>query len=234
MTVEGEIHDFSAQYFDQAYPSYYDLVESYSEEIRTILEVGGGAHPTLSDRSDVIYTIIDPDTEELEKAPADCHRINAKIQTNKGKEKYDLILSKMVLEHVENPDSFHQNVLNLLNEQGRAIHFFACKNSLPAWANRILPEGIGAILLKLLKNRDTKNHPKYPAYYRRTLGGVKKQIKYFESQGYEVLEYRSYVGHKYFKSIPVLKQLEQLYTHLLVLLNMKSLATVALVVLKKR
>lgn len=219
--------------FKYAYNQYYEVIDDLSFNIHKILEIGGGAHPSLSSREDTNYTIVDPDKSELDKAPDDVTKIATDVQEFSDNSKYDLILSKMVLEHVENPDSFHKKVYNLLSSGGKAIHFFACRNSLPAFANRFLSEQFGNRILKLLKNRDLVEAPKYEAFYRRTLGGFDKQISYFENMGFQVEIYNSYVGHTYLTNLPLLKQLEQIYTILLSRFKLKYLTTVALVVLSK-
>lgn len=220
--------------FNQAYDAYFTSIRNNALSQYNILEVGGGAHPSFMDREDFNYHIVDSDSNELAKAPEDIVKFERKVEDLSDKIKFDLVISKMVLEHVPNPEEFHEKVMQLLKPKGKAIHFFACRFSIPGLVNRILPERVGEIILRILKNRETGDHPKYQAYYKRTLGGVNSQIKFFENMGYEIEEYRSFVGHKYFKAFPILKQLEQLYTWLLVKMKMKSLATVALVVLKKK
>ncbi|MDF1694613.1 MAG: class I SAM-dependent methyltransferase [Saprospiraceae bacterium] len=222
--------------FKYSYTSYYSFIsKSFDNHIKKkVLEIGGGAHPSITERSNLKYTIIDPDPIELKKSPEDCYQICSTLQEYNEVGQFDLIISKMVLEHVEEPDSFHEKARRVLKDNGTIIHFFACRHSIPAMVNRLLPESFGNALLRVLKNRNTEAHPKYPAFYKRTKGGVKSQIQYFENLGFSIQTYNSYVGHKYFQSFPVLKQLEQLYTWILVQLKMKSLATVALVVLKKK
>jgi SAM-dependent methyltransferase len=220
--------------FNKAYDAYFSSIKNCVLLKHSILEIGGGAHPSFENRSNISYTIVDPDSKELNKSPKDVHKLNLTIEQMDSQQQYDLIISKMVLEHIPSPDEFHEKVFQLLKPNGKAIHFFACRHSIPSFVNRVLPEFMSDALLRLLQNRNTEDYPKYPAYYKRTNGGVTSQIKYFEGLGYEVDAYNSYVGHKYFQSIPILKQLEQLYTWVLVQLKMKSLATVALVILKKK
>jgi len=114
--------------FSQAYDSYYAAVREQIVSGQRILEVGGGAHPSIVDRAQTEYTIVDPDEPELAKA-------------------------------------LHESVLRLLTPGGKAIHFFACRNSVPAWVNRFLPEQWGEAILRQLQNRDLANQPKYEAYY---------------------------------------------------------------------
>ena len=139
----------------------------------------------------------------------------------------------MVLEHIPNPDEFHTKVKGLLTENGVSIHFFACRHSIPAFVNRFLPEFLGDFILRCLGNRDLENRPKYKAYYKRTKGHTDAQLSYFKDLGYAVVEYHSFVGHSYFRNIPVLNQLEKLFTAILSQLKAVRLSTVALVILKK-
>jgi len=219
--------------FSKSYQAYYHAIEECMSAGQCILEVGGGAHPSLQDRSQVEYTIVDPDQEELLKAPTDIRQIRSTAQEMQSDKTYDLVVSKMVLEHVPNPESFHKSVLRLLKPGGRAIHFFACRNSLPAWVNRFLPESWGEGILKVLKNRDLTDQPKYEAHYKRVGGPTRKQIRSFEKLGYNVEQYTGFVGHKYLQAVPILRQLERLYSSLLLSVSAKRMSTVALLVLTK-
>lgn len=219
--------------FSNAYQSYYDAMNTILKNGFSVLEIGGGRHPSIINRKDLDYTIVDPDNSELTKSPIDIKLINCTIQKLDKRIKYDLIISKMVLEHVEDPDSFHKQVLELLKPNGKAIHFFACRHSLPALVNRLLPEAFGDLILRMLNNRNLDESPKYETYYRHTKGHVKKQIEYFLEMGYAIDEYHSFVGHKYLKNIPMLGFLEKFYSKALVYFKLKRLSTVALVVLSK-
>lgn len=219
--------------FSCAYQSYYDVINTVLQDGFSVLEIGGGRHPSIIDRKDLDYTIVDPDNGELSRSPIDVKRINSTIQNLDKRIKYDLIISKMVLEHVEDPDSFHKQVFEVLKPNGKAIHFFACRHSLPAIVNRLLPEAFGDMILRMIQNRNLDENPKYEAYYRRTKGHVKNQIEYFLKMGYAIDEYHSFVGHKYLKNIPILGFMEKLYSRALVYFKLKSLSTVALVVLSK-
>jgi len=139
----------------------------------------------------------------------------------------------LVIRLSDDPDGFHSKIFELLSDNGVAIHFFACRYSLPALVNRLLPEAFGDIILRLLKNRDLDNEPKYRAYYKRTTGHTKSQLQYFNQLGFGIQSYQSYVGHKYLKQIPGLSLLEKLYTVILKRSNLYQFSTVALVVLKK-
>lgn len=219
--------------FNEAYDSYYREIDGHIFTGCTILEVGGGQHPSLMKRANVDYTIIDPDEKELTKSPDDIYKVYGLLEDMDEQIKYDLVLSKMVLEHIEYPDHFHQKIHNLLKPGGKAIHFFACRHSIPAFVNRFLPEFLGDKILQLIGNRDLENSPKYPAFYRRVKGNLRSQNDYFTSMDYKINTYHSFVGHKYFARFWGMSFLEKLYTQLLYKLSIKQLSTVALVVLQK-
>lgn len=225
--------DSNTYSFDIAYDSYYEEIQKYALPNSKILEIGGGAHPSLVNREDLEYTIIDPDSDELSKAPEDVEKLNLMLENLDSGKQYDLILTKMVLEHVEHPKAFHKKIFEVLKPGGKAIHFFACRHSIPSFVNRILPEFVGDRILKLLGNRDLEDSPKYPAYYTKTKGHSAGQINYFSSLQFIVSKYYSFVGHKYFKKVPILNFLEKFYTNALVFFKLKSISTVALVVLSK-
>ena len=219
--------------FNVAYDSYFSTIKKYAFQNCRVLEIGGGAHPSINERNGLNYHVVDPDQKELSKLPADIIQIGGNVQSMSLNQTFDLIISKMVLEHVPDPDEFHKKVSQLLTPNGRAIHFFACRHSLPAFVNRFLPEKFGEALLKILKNRQLDDSPKYEAYYRRTLGHTKAQLTYFQKMGFGIEVYYSFVGHKYFKNFPLIKLLERAYTSFLSKMEWKRLSTVALVVLKK-
>jgi len=139
----------------------------------------------------------------------------------------------MVLEHISDPDTFHQSVFQLLKPGGKAVHFFACRYSLPAFVNRFLPESVGESILKIISNRKLDDQPKYKAYYKYTFGPTKKQLEYIVDHGFQVEKYYGFVGHNYLKRILILKKVELLYTSILEKLKIKKLATVALMSVTK-
>ncbi|MEM9544417.1 MAG: methyltransferase domain-containing protein [Bacteroidota bacterium] len=225
--------DIQTLEFNVAYDRYYNEIQNSLFPNIEILEVGGGAHPSLTERVELSYTIADPDENELEKAPNDVIKKNASVETLNPTQQYDLILTKMVLEHVKNPEAFHQKIFDLLKFDGKVIHFFACRNSMPSLVNRFISEEFGNRILKWIGNRDLNDSPKYPAYYLKTKGYNRGQFNFFTGQGFSIKKYHSFVGHKYFKKIPVLGALERLYSKVLLLLGLRCMATVALVVLVK-
>ena len=167
---------------------------------RTICEIGGGANPALSlnfaRENDLDYLVVDVSAEELEKAPIGYRTIVANVASPNVDlpDRYDVIFSRMVAEHVASPAQFHRNIHAHLRPNGVAFHFFPTLYTLPYLVNRVVPESLARRLLRGTGG----GHEKFPAYYRWCRGPSRRQIHRFESIGYEVEEYVGFFGHGYY------------------------------------
>lgn len=183
--------------------------------VKRVLEIGGGANPALPldfvERNDLEYTVLDISPEELAKAPDGYLTIQADITSPDliipgG---YDLVFSRMLAEHVRSGRDFHNNVLNLLAEDGIAFHFFPTLYAPPFVINRLLPERLSELILLVLQPGRTKEgkYAKFPSYYSWCRGPSSRQVEKFEELGYRVEEYIGFFGHlNYYKKIkPLLK-----------------------------
>lgn len=217
------------------------LVSDISEDSQ-VIEIGAGARPYLSKEfvlgKSIDYTISDISSSELAKSNADyCRRIAMDMEADiptfyEGR--YDLVFSKMVLEHLQRPEVFHKNVLKLVSNRGVIIHFYACKFGLPGILNLILPEKFVDWLVYKIQGRDPIMDHRFTAYYRRCLGPVPAQIKWWNKLGYEIVDFKGFVGHTYLSRYRVLGWLEKLWTRFLLTLNSAWVCSSAIVVLKVR
>jgi hypothetical protein len=207
-----------------------------SSRVKTIIEIGGGANPALSKdlvvRYNLEYTVQDLSKEELCKAEGD-YFIKLSAPLNSIQSKYDLIISKMVLEHIEDPDTFHQGIKNLMQPNAIVIHFFATLYNVASIANLIFPDRLTAILQKKITPRELHQHDKFPAYYRRCKGPTIAQIKFFQSSGYDVEKYIGYSGHNYFWKYKWIYKLEKSFSKLLVKSGSPHFCSNAIVLLRK-
>jgi 2-polyprenyl-3-methyl-5-hydroxy-6-metoxy-1,4-benzoquinol methylase len=184
-----------------------------------VLEIGAGANPSISqelaDQFDINYFIQDIDSEELRKVKGYHFTIlHQSIDTIEGQ--YDLIISKMVLEHTPNPLSFHQNIHRLLKPDGKAIHFFATLYNIASITNVILPDFLSRRLLKKVTSRDLDQHDKFKAYYRKCTGPTQSTINFYSSLNFQIVQFIGYCGHNYFWKYPFLYSLEKAWSKLLV------------------
>ncbi|PKO17657.1 MAG: hypothetical protein CVU39_04025 [Chloroflexi bacterium HGW-Chloroflexi-10] len=207
---------------DEAWRKFKNTIIQYiqNESATKICEIGGGANPVLTPQNllefQLEYTIIDVSKEELDKAPASYKKIvgdinSPEIATNN--EKYDLVFSKMLAEHIKNGKQFHENILELLADNGIAIHFFPTLYTFPFFINRLTPEAFTQKLLSYFDPRNNYKYAKFPAYYSWCRGPVPSQIKKFEDLGYTIIEYRGFFGHSgYYKRLPFFRKIHETKT----------------------
>lgn len=214
-----------------------ELITKYN--LKEVCEIGAGANPFLSNdfilREGVNYTLVDVDEGELLKGKNEFKKLIIDFSSKDfvPKEQFDLIFSQMTLEHIQYPERLHQNIFSSLKKGGLAIHFFATLYSIPSMVNLILPEFLSHKILFYIQKRDQIQHGKFPAYYRWTLGPVKKNIKRLESIGFQMISYDGYVGHTYFPKHSFFGKIEAVYTNFLHKLNNPYFSSNAIVVLRK-
>ena len=103
-----------------------------------------------------------------------------------------------------------------------------------AVCNIILPEKLGHYILKLIGNRNLNYDQKYLAFYNWCFSNEKKVVANFDSIGYTMIELNTYLGHNYFQRVPILNQLEQLYSWVLYKFNFKKFSTLSLLHVRKK
>ncbi len=149
-------------------------------------------------------------------------------------EPFDLVVSRMVAEHIEDAQTFHANVNRLLVPDGRAFHFFATLYALPFVVNRLLPRAVGDDILTALRPPEARARPKFRAYYRWCRGPTARQIRRFTEAGFDVEEYVGFFGHSYYRKVLPIQELENRLARLLVRRPIPALTSFAYVVLRKR
>ena len=198
-----------------------DFVKLVKQEIESrgatrICDIGGGANPALTPdfvgAHDLDYSVIDISADELAKAPAGFHKVQADLSSPAFQSPglFDLVFSITVCEHIPDPPTFHRNVRSLLEPGGLAIHCFSTLYSLPFVLNRVLPESVSRqILIRVSPNRRHDGaHGKFPALYRWCRGPTNRQIARLESTGFEVIDYVGLFGHEYFRPARAIDAIE--------------------------
>jgi SAM-dependent methyltransferase len=229
----------------ELWDSYYDflLEVAHRLDVKSVAELGGGARPIIAD-SDVWgfvpeRVVIDISAEELAKADGNVEKRVADLcePIRDGLNSYDMVLSKMLCEHVSDARIFHQNCFNLLRPGGRAVHFFPTLFAAPFIVNRLLPEDLGRSILgrispSRVQDPDTKNG-KFPALYKWCKGPTRGTLKRYESVGFEVEEWRAGFGHTYYRPVPLLDAAESAKARFLVEHPTPLLTSFAMIVLRK-
>ena len=213
-----------------------DWVERFSPKI--VCEVGGGANPALPlefiVHRGLKYTLLDISAEELAKAPSEYQKIVQDIEAEiSSKEECDFLFTKMLAEHIHNGRRFHKNVFDLLKPGGIAVHYFPTLYTLPFVVNKIVPERLSSYLLNIFAPRERFRLGKFPAYYDWCYGPTPRMINMLNGIGFEILEYRGLIGHKYFDRIPLAREIHNAYSKFLAKHPSPYLTSFAQVVLRK-
>jgi SAM-dependent methyltransferase len=199
-------------FFEEAWVDHAATVRRLIERCgaRSVCEIGGGANPALplayAAERGIDYAILDISPTELEKAPAGYRKLAADIAAERLPlaERFDFMFSKMLAEHVPSGTAFHRNVFGLLAPGGLAFHFFPTLYAPAFVANRLLPDGVSGAALQAFAPRDRYRHAKFPARYSWCRGPTRGQLARLASLGYEVVSYRGFFGHDYYRRIPPL------------------------------
>ena len=196
------------------YESLRRIITTYSP--RTVCDIGGGAHPSLSlteiTQANIAYTVLDISPAELDSAPAGYTKIVADICARdlRVPGRFDMVFSKMLAEHIQAAELFHKNVYTLLNPGGIAIHFFPTLYALPFLANKLMPEWLAGILFKVFARQDPVEHKKFHAVYHWCRGPTPLQLRRLARLQYEVLEYTGFFGHRYYDRVPGMRSLARI------------------------
>jgi SAM-dependent methyltransferase len=210
---------------------------------RRVVDIGGGANPLVSldfvRTHGITYTILDISADELAKAPDGYETMQADIGapdlTVDGE--HDLVISKMLAEHIDDAESFHRNVYALLRPGGRAIHLFPTLYAPPFVVNRLVPERLSRSMLRRVSGHERVHRGelrKFPAYYHWCRGPSPRQLARFERLGFEVERYVGYFGSTaYFTRFPRLARTDDAIARWLVDHPAPWITTYARVTLRK-
>lgn len=173
------------------------------DDVRRICELGAGPEPLVPleriARTGIDYVVVDVDPAQLARVPRGYRTelVNVASPTADGLGRFDVILSRYVLEHVVDPAAFHRGIAGLLAARGRAVHLFSTLYAWPFVANRLLPEFCSRPLLSALQphRRLEPSGEKFPAYYRWCRGPTRGQMRRFASAGLAVERMCGFFGH---------------------------------------
>ena len=229
------------QLFDNAWSGFAAAVQNVIEtnHLTRVCDIGGGANPALTEEfiaaHQIQYTLLDISQAELDKAPAGFRKVlfdvcDPRVAVTGP---YDLVFSRMVAEHIRDARVFHQNIYNMLAPGGIAFHYFPTLYAIPFLANLLIPETLSDSLLHFFAPRNRQKLGKFPAFYQWTYGPIPAQIRRLNGVGFDILEYRSFYGHIYYRKIPLIRSLHRLVTRYLVGHPNPYLTSFAYLVLKK-
>ena len=232
-------YGFWTEAWDRFLPEVRRLIAE--AEGRRVCELGAGAKPALAleevRAADLDYVLVDIDPGELAKAGDGYTKVVGDVtQPLDLGAPFDVVVTKTLVEHVEDPARFHRNVLRLLRPGGRAFHFFPTLYAPPFVLNRFLPEALAERALRRAQPGREPEGPsaKFKAYYRWCRGPTRRQIARFRRLGYEIERYAGFFGQSgYLERVQSLKELDERVARFLVRHPQPSFTSYAHVVLVK-
>lgn len=185
---------------------------------RAMLEIGGGRFPLFTQDEiagmGVAYTVNDISQSELDRAPPYVSKARFDIATHDTAEvvafaeRYDLVFSKMVFEHVRDARQAYANIKTILRPGGVALNFHPVLYALPFVVNRLLPEQWTRSLLKaVFRRRNDDDIPKFPAYYD-LCAVTPRTAKALAEIGFARAMHIPFYGHGYFAKFPLVREID--------------------------
>lgn len=188
------------------------LEELYSDHYLNkpiqVLEIGAGQNSSFTQEIKEKYSLeitgFDLSSDELDKnriidnaVVYDATNPYYKYDLENLAGQYDLVVSKMFLEHINNPDITHQLIAYCLKPHGKAIHFHPTLYDPSFLLNKLFDHRFSSKLMKFLAPGRNEVGV-FPAYYKNCRAMNKKLSDFFKSQGYNLLFERHYFGAEYF------------------------------------
>ena len=211
-------------------------------DIKRVCDVGGGPNPAVdlktARRHALDYVLADISADELQKAPLGCrtrHVDVTSLEFSQHDGPYDLVVSKMLAEHIADPVAFHASVFRALAPGGRALHFFPTLYEPVFVLNRVIPERASVRVLKQFQaGRESEGqNAKFPALYRWCRGPTRRQMTRLRSVGFEVDEYVAFFGHNYFRGRRGLDRIDRAFGKALVSHPVPTFTSFAIVTLHR-
>jgi SAM-dependent methyltransferase len=185
------------------------------EKVR-MLEIGGGRGPLLSPAeafsAGIEVTVNDIDARELAMGPAEFDKAQFDIGDKVDPDwhnKFDLIVSQMVMEHVRDGRKAWSNIAKLLAPGGVAMAFHPTLYAPPYVINLIFPESVTAPILRFFfPNRHDGDYPKFPARYELCFTNPARLEPILKSCGFSETLIVPFWGHRYFRHFSLLRDLD--------------------------
>jgi SAM-dependent methyltransferase len=208
--------------WDNYIPTVLGLAQSLRQSGRCVdglvrvLEVGGGRGPLLTPdeavAAGIALTVNDIDAHELSLAPAAFNKAQFNIAGEIDASwhgRFDLIISRMVFEHVRDAPRAWANARALLAPGGVALAFHPTLYAPPFVINRLFPEQLTARILRFFfPNRHAGSYPKFPALYEMCFSDPAKVEPILRQCGFSQVLIAPFWGHGYFRHFPGLREVE--------------------------
>lgn len=250
------LHDFLRSYrgdevhprwhSDWAWDNYARIIPALAERfaLRRLCEIGGGRDPLFKlEQTRAIgldYTINDIDPGELALAPdafgKACFDIAGDLSTLPVLPgPYDMMVSRMVFEHVADVERAWSNIHALLAPGGVALCFFPTLYAWPFALNHVIPEKLSRTLLHAVfpGRADGGEDPKFPAVYDWCFGSERKLRPMLARAGFRDILVQPFWGQHYLGRFPVLRDIDAGLDRLLARLDWRFFTSYAYVIVRK-
>ena len=219
---------------------YVETVARYMNSLSAggiVVDVGGGKTCRFADRkapgSSVKIIGVDVSEEELR----DNRDVDEKLVADVVKdiplsdEEADLVVSRSVLEHLTNVESFVRNAKRVLKSGGYHIHVFPSRFAPFSLINQALPKTVSKRLIHFVAPT-SKGRLGFPAFYDHCYPSAMRRL--LEKHHFELVETRvSYYQSDYFDFFVPLYLLSALYELGVYAVGAENLAATALIVARK-
>jgi SAM-dependent methyltransferase len=229
-----------------AWDNYEGLVVDLANRLnlRDVCEIGGGRDPMFDAagaRGKGIDLIInDIDQRELDFAPAGMRKARFDVagdlsEIGGASNLYDMMISRMVFEHIDGVPRAWRNVQRLLKPGGVGLAFFPTLYAWPFLLNHLIPEKASrALVHALFPNRaDDGGDPKFPALYDHCVTSERKQRRMLDPIGFSEVHIMPFWGHGYLDRVPVARELDAALNRLAAAADLRFATTYAFVLVRK-
>lgn len=212
--------------------------------LHRVCEIGGGRDPLFTAEQaaghgiDLIVNDIDPG--ELALTPAGLKTARFDIagdlsEPDVARGGYDLMVSRMVFEHVHDVEQAWRNIHALLAPGGVALAFFPTLWAPVFTLNHILPEKASRAIVHALypARRDGGGDPKFPAFYDCCRGDPALLAPMLNRAGFSDIHVQPFWGHDYCKRMPGIREIDHAFNVLAAKIGWHLVTTHAFVVVRK-
>lgn len=212
--------------------------------LRSVCEIGGGREPLFTQeqaaRNGIDLIVNDIDAGELALTGPGLRTARFDIagdlsEPDVRRGGYDMMVSRMVFEHVDGVERAWANIHELLAPGGVALAFFPTLWA-PVFAlNHVLPEKVSHAIVHTLfpARRDGGRNPKFAALYDWCRGNPALLEPMLKRAGFAEIHVQRFWGHGYFDRMPGLKQADHVFNAVAARIGWNFVTTYAYVVVRK-
>lgn len=220
------------------------LALAHQFRLKRLCEVGGGRDPLFSPEEARRYgldlVVNDIDAGELALTPKGLRTARFDIagdlsEPDIARGGYDMMVSRMVFEHVHDVERAWANIHALLAPGGVGLAFVPTLWA-PVFAlNHVLPEKASRAIVHALfpARRDGGGDPKFPAFYDWCRGSRAALAPMLKRAGFSDVHVQPFWGHGYFDRMPGLRQVDEAFNRLAARTGWEFVTTYAYVVVRK-